>query len=177
MEKARFEIEFEDVGAVSGARPIRPRPPAAPKKSIASRSWCRPTGRGVVAAGQGRFRRRNLPIDAGLKTVIARASATPTLELRTVIFDEVERASRARGRLSGERLKRLSRRTSAFSHSSPADPCLPITIYSVDKVERAGRIFASVQYWPRSGERATELARMLSGRRITEAVIEHAPPC
>ena len=56
----------------------------------------------------------------------------------------------------------------------PQIACFADHHYSVEKVERAGRTFATVQYLATERERATELARMLSGRRITAAVLEHA---
>ena len=56
----------------------------------------------------------------------------------------------------------------------PQIACFADHHYSVEKVERAGRTFATVQYLATERERATELARMLSGRRVTAAVLEHA---
>jgi DNA repair protein RecN (Recombination protein N) len=75
----------------------------------------------------------------------------------------------------GERLKRLARENQVLSVTHlPQIACFADHHYSVEKVEHAGRTFASVQYLATERERATELARMLSGRRITEAVLEHA---
>jgi len=75
----------------------------------------------------------------------------------------------------GERLKRLARENQVLSVTHlPQIACFADHHYSVEKVERAGRTFTSVQYLATERERATELARMLSGRRITEAVLEHA---
>jgi DNA repair protein RecN (Recombination protein N) len=72
-------------------------------------------------------------------------------------------------------LKRLARENQVLSVTHlPQIACFADHHYSVEKVERAGRTFASVQYLVTERERATELARMLSGRRITEAVLEHA---
>ena len=75
----------------------------------------------------------------------------------------------------GERLKRLARENQVLSVTHlPQIACFADHHYSVEKVARAGRTFATVQYLATERERAAELARMLSGRRITEAVLEHA---
>jgi len=177
MEKARFEIEFEDVGAVSGATTDPPKTAGGPKEidritflvspNPGEELW--PLDR--VASG-GEISRLML----ALKTVIAASVSNANPRARTVIFDEVDAGIGGRVADSvGERLKRLSRENKVLSVTHlPQIACFADHHYSVEKVERAGRIFASVQYLATERERATELARMLSGRRITEAVIEHA---
>ena len=75
----------------------------------------------------------------------------------------------------GERLKRLARENQVLSVTHlPQIACFADHHYSVEKIERGGRTFASVQYLATERQRAAELARMLSGRRVTEAVLEHA---
>jgi DNA repair protein RecN (Recombination protein N) len=176
MEKARFEIEF-DVGAVSGAT-TDPHKTAGGPKGIDRITFLvspnpgeelRPLDR--VASG-GEISRLML----ALKTVIAVSASNANHRARTVIFDEVDAGIGGRVADSvGERLKRLSRENQVLSVTHlPQIACFADHHYSMEKVERAGRIFASVQYLATERERATELARMLSGRRIAEAVIEHA---
>jgi DNA repair protein RecN (Recombination protein N) len=113
-----------------------------------------------------------------LKTVIAASggNASDSTRIRTVVFDEVDAGIGGRVADSvGERLKRLSRESQVISVTHlPQIACFADHHYSVEKVERGGRTFTTVQYLATERERATELARMLSGRRITEAVLEHA---
>jgi DNA repair protein RecN (Recombination protein N) len=177
MEKARFEIEFEDAGAVSGT-PTGPPIFAGGPKGIDRITFevspnpgeeLRPLDR--VASG-GEISRLML----ALKTVIAACANNANARVRTVVFDEVDAGIGGRVADSvGERLKRLSRENQVLSVTHlPQIACFADHHYSVEKVERAGRTFTSVQYLATERERATELARMLSGRRITEAVLEHA---
>jgi DNA repair ATPase RecN len=44
----------------------------------------------------------------------------------------------------------------------------------VEKFERAGRTLTSVTHLATEKDRARELARMLSGSQITDAVLKHA---
>jgi len=177
MEKARFEIEFEDAGAVSGAATDPHRAAGGPKGidriaflvSPNPGEELRPLER--IASG-GETSRLML----ALKTVIAAGTGNSSAHVRTVVFDEVDAGIGGRVADSvGERLKRLSRENQVLSVTHlPQIACFADHHYSVEKVERGGRTFASVQYLGTERERATELARMLSGRRITEAVLEHA---
>ena len=177
MDKARFEIEFEDVGAVSGAATETPEAVGGPKGidritflvSPNPGEELRPLDR--VASG-GEISRLML----ALKTVIAARASNANARVRTLIFDEVDAGIGGRAaEVVGERLKRLARENQVLSVTHlPQIACFADHHYSVEKVERAGRTFTSVQYLATERERATELARMLSGRRITEAVLEHA---
>jgi DNA repair protein RecN (Recombination protein N) len=175
MEKARFEIDFEDVGSASGAANDLPAHVGGPKGidhvtflvSANPGEEIRPLDR--VASG-GEISRLML----ALKTV--NAASAGNSRVRTVVFDEVDAGIGGRVADSvGERLKRLSRENQVLSVTHlPQIACFADRHYAVEKVERAGRTFASVQYLATERERATELARMLSGRRITEAVLQHA---
>jgi DNA repair protein RecN (Recombination protein N) len=177
MDKARFEVEFEDVGAASGAATESPEAAGGPKGidritflvSPNPGEELLPLGR--VASG-GEISRLML----ALKTVIAASAGNANARVRTLVFDEVDAGIGGRVADSvGERLKRLARENQVLSVTHlPQIACFADHHYSVEKVERAGRTFASVQYLATERERATELARMLSGRRITEAVLEHA---
>ena len=177
MDKARFEIEFEDVGAVSGTASETPEAAGGPKGidritflvSPNPGEELRPLDR--VASG-GEISRLML----GLKTVIAARASNANARVRTLIFDEVDAGIGGRAaEVVGERLKRLARENQVLSVTHlPQIACFADHHYSVEKVERGGRTFTSMQYLATERERATELARMLSGRRITEAVLEHA---
>jgi DNA repair protein RecN (Recombination protein N) len=177
MDKARFEVEFEDVGVASGAATEALEATGGPKGidritflvSPNPGEELRPLDR--VASG-GEISRLML----ALKTVIAAGSGNANSRVRTLVFDEVDAGIGGRAaEVVGERLKRLARDNQVLSVTHlPQIACFADHHYSVEKVERAGRTFTSVQYLASERERATELARMLSGRRITEAVLEHA---
>ena len=177
MEKARFDIEFEEVVAVPGSAPDPLKASGGPKGidritflvSPNPGEELRPLDR--VASG-GETSRLML----ALKTVIAANAGNGIDRVRTVVFDEVDAGIGGRVADSvGERLKRLSRDNQVLSVTHlPQIACFADHHYSVEKIERAGRTFASVHYLATERDRATELARMLSGRRITEAVLEHA---
>jgi DNA repair protein RecN (Recombination protein N) len=177
MDKARFEVECEEAGTASGAA-TEARQSAGGPQGIDRITFLvspnpgeelRPLDR--VASG-GEISRLML----ALKTVIAEGADEAKARVRTLVFDEVDAGIGGRVAESvGERLKRLARENQVLSVTHlPQIACFADHHYSVEKVERAGRTFASVHYLATERERATELARMLSGRRITEAVIEHA---
>lgn len=183
MEKARFEISFEGASAPAATSEDAAADPAGfaggPKGidrvtflvSPNPGEELRPLDR--VASG-GEISRLML----ALKTVIAgnAADANGDLVGRTLVFDEVDAGIGGRvAECVGERLKRLARENQVLCVTHlPQIACFADHHYSVEKLERAGRTFAAVQYLATERERASELARMLSGRRITEAVLEHA---
>ena len=114
-----------------------------------------------------------------LKTVIAGTAASGGARraaARTLVFDEVDAGIGGHvAECVGERLKRLARRNQVLCVTHlPQIACFADHHYSVEKLERGGRTFASVQYLAGADQRAAELARMLSGRQITAAVLEHA---
>jgi len=177
MNKARFEVGFEDEGASSSVTPETPEDGGGPKGIDRITFLVSPNpGEELrsldrVASG-GEISRLML----ALKTVIAASAGNGAARVRTLVFDEVDAGIGGRAaEVVGERLKRLARENQVLSVTHlPQIACFADHHYSVEKVERAGRTFASVQYLATERERATELARMLSGRRITEAVLEHA---
>ena len=177
MEKTRFEVGFEDAGAASDVATEASEAAGGPKGidritflvSPNTGEELRPVDR--VASG-GEISRLML----ALKTVVAASAGNAHARVRTLVFDEVDAGIGGRAaEVVGERLKRLARENQVLSVTHlPQIACFADHHYSVEKVERAGRTFASVQYLATERERVTELARMLSGRRITEAVLEHA---
>src|ERR1019366_1862604 len=144
MDKARFEIEFEDVGAVSGAATETPEAVGGPKGidritflvSPNPGEELRPLDR--VASG-GEISRLML----ALKTVIAASASNANARVRTLIFDEVDAGIGGRAaEVVGERLKRLARENQVLSVTHlPQIACFADHHYSVEKVERAGRTF------------------------------------
>jgi DNA repair protein RecN (Recombination protein N) len=177
MDKARFEVGFGDVGAASGAATEAPEAAGGPKGIDRITLQVSPNpGEELLpldrVASGGEISRLML----ALKTVIAASTGNANARVRTLVFDEVDAGIGGRVADSvGERLKRLARDNQVLSVTHlPQIACFADHHYSVEKVERGGRTFASVQYLATERERVTELARMLSGRRITEAVLEHA---
>jgi DNA repair protein RecN (Recombination protein N) len=176
MEKSRFEIEFENVSPASAPG----KPPEFPG---GARGIDRVTF--LVSPNPGEELRPLERVASGgevsrlmlaLKTVIAASAGNDGYRVRTVVFDEVDAGIGGRVADSvGGRLKRLARENQVLCVTHlPQIACFADHHYSVEKIERAGRTFASVQHLDTERDRVTELARMLSGRRITEAVLEHA---
>jgi DNA repair protein RecN (Recombination protein N) len=104
------------------------------------------------------------------------ARTTANLETaRTLVFDEIDAGIGGRvAEVVGRKLKAL-----AASHQVLCVTHLPQIAsfadqhYFVEKVERAGRTITLARRLAEN-ERAQELARMLSGARITETVLKHA---
>ncbi|HLY63568.1 MAG TPA: DNA repair protein RecN [Terriglobia bacterium] len=94
----------------------------------------------------------------------------------TFIFDEVD--SGIGGRVAesvGQRLKRLARHAQVLCVTHlPQIACFADHHYYVEKFERGGRTVTEVKYLASEKERAAELARMLSGSKITDDVLKHA---
>lgn len=185
MEKARFEVSFEETEPSPGngatATTDEDEPPAfvGGRKGVDGILFLvspnpgedlRPLDR--VASG-GEISRLML----ALKTVIAGAAARENdAGSRTLVFDEVDAGIGGHvAECVGERLKRLARNNQVLSVTHlPQIACFADHHFFVEKLQRGGRTFAEVQYLAAERERAAELARMLSGRQITAAVLEHA---
>jgi DNA repair protein RecN (Recombination protein N) len=94
----------------------------------------------------------------------------------TFVFDEVD--SGIGGRVAecvGLRLKRLARSAQVLCVTHQAQIAgFADHHFCVEKRERNGRTVTEVRYLRGEKERAQELARMLSGSHITEAVLKHA---
>jgi DNA repair protein RecN (Recombination protein N) len=175
MEKVRFEVRFED--ASTGAE-REPNSSAGGAKGLDRITFLVSSNPGEevrhldrVASG-GELSRLML----ALKTVIAAPTAGGNPVSRTLVFDEVDVGIGGRvAECVGERLKRLSKHNQVLCVTHlPQIACFADHHYSVEKIERGGRTFAEVQYLSAQQERAAELARMLSGRKVSEAVLEHA---
>lgn len=171
MEKARFQVSIgtlpENHGGAKGVDEIELRISPNPGEEL------RPLEK--VASG-GELSRLML----ALRTVVGRARAGEarerTWKSKTFVFDEVDAGIGGRVAESvGQRLKRLARDTQVLCVTHLAQiACFADHHFYVEKQERAGRTVTSVKYLEGEKDRATELARMLSGAQVTEAALKHA---
>ena len=172
MEKARFQIYFDTeagrAGGPKGLDEIEFRISPNPGEEL------RPLDK--IASG-GELSRLML----ALKTVVGRAGAggragANRRAIPTFVFDEVDAGIGGRVAESvGQRLKRLARDTQVLCVTHLAQiACFADHHYYVEKFERGGRTLTTVAYLESGKERAAELARMLSGSQITDAVLKHA---
>jgi DNA repair protein RecN (Recombination protein N) len=174
MEKTRLEIHFEtlpdDRATSHGTDEIEYRISPNPGEDL------RPLEK--IASG-GELSRLML----ALKTVAAGSSAGVTRRVApanrvapTFVFDEIDAGIGGRVAESvGQRLRRLARHTQVLCVTHLAQiACFADHHYFVEKFERAGRTVTSVKPLPGGDARAAELARMLSGSRITDAALKHA---
>ena len=170
MEKTRLEVHFESLlegrAGPRGVDDIEFRISPNPGEEL------RPLEK--IASG-GEISRLML----ALKTVVgmSRPRAGPARWApRTFIFDEVD--SGIGGRVAesvGQRLKRLARDGQVLCVTHLAQiACFADQHYYVEKFERAGRTLTAVTQLASEKDRVRELARMLSGSQITDAVLKHA---
>jgi DNA repair protein RecN (Recombination protein N) len=171
MEKARFKIQItvlpEEKGTAAGLDEVEYLISPNPGEDL------RPLEK--IASG-GELSRLML----ALKTVVAKARTGRAGASRrtapTFIFDEVD--SGIGGRVAesvGERLKRLARDAQVLCVTHLAQiACFADRHFYVEKFERGGRTVTAVKALEGEKERTAELARMLSGRQITDAVLKHA---
>jgi len=115
-----------------------------------------------------------------LKTVVGRGrlegAPRAAQHAPTFVFDEVDTGIGGRVAESvGQRLKRLARDAQVLCVTHlPQIACFADHHFYVEKLERAGRTVTTITYLETQKDRAEELARMLSGSRITDAVLQHA---
>ncbi|MGD0696392.1 MAG: DNA repair protein RecN [Terriglobia bacterium] len=173
MEKTRFEVRFavperQEEGLRGGAKGIDETEfLISPNPGEELRALEK------IASG-GELSRFML----ALKTVVggARMGDSNRRMAPTFIFDEVDAGIGGRVAESvGQRLKRLASDTQVLcvTHLSQI-ACFADHHYYVEKFERGGRTVTEVRYLASEKERAAELARMLSGSKITDAVLKHA---
>ncbi len=177
MERTRFEVRFEPLpstplpgqagGGPRGIDEIELRISPNPGEEL------RPLEK--IASG-GELSRLML----ALKTLVGSARSGGVRRRsghsKTFVFDEVDAGIGGRIAESvGQRLKRLARDTQVFCVTHLAQiACFADHHYYVEKFEHTGRMVTSVKYLEGEKERVAELARMLSGRQITDAVLKHA---
>ena len=172
MEKTRMEIHFESApegqGGTTGIDEIEFR--ISPNVGEDLRVMEK------VASG-GEISRLML----ALKTVVgqARVSRGARGARRsdvTFIFDEIDAGVGGRvAECVGQRLKRLARDAQVLCVTHLAQiACFADSHFYVEKSARANRTVTTIKSLAGEKERAEELARMLSGSQITDAVLEHA---
>jgi DNA repair protein RecN (Recombination protein N) len=175
MEKTRFAVQFETApeagspaGGPKGIDVIEFRISPNPGEDL------RPLGR--IASG-GELSRIMLALKTvlGTERLSREANARKTVN-PTFIFDEVDTGIGGRVAESvGQRLKHLSQTAQVICVTHLAQiACFADHHYYVEKFERGGRSHASVRHLSGEKERAAELARMLSGSQVTDAVLKHA---
>jgi DNA repair protein RecN (Recombination protein N) len=178
MEKARFEVRF------AASTPEGTDPSAAAMSG---------TARGIdeveflISPNPGEDLRALEKIASGgelsrlmlaLRTIVGtgRGSGARGIAARAFVFDEVDAGIGGRVAESvGRRLKRLARDTQVLCVTHLAQiACFADHHYFVEKSERAGRTITTIQHLTDEKDRAAELARMLSGKQITDAALKHA---
>ncbi len=121
-------------------------------------------------------RRMELNAGPGCGPVRAGVADNPGALPGTLLFDEVDTGIGGRvAECVGLRLKRLARSTQVLCVTHHAQIAgFADHHFCVEKRERNGRTVTEVRYLSSEKERAQELARMLSGSHITDAVLKHA---
>jgi len=94
----------------------------------------------------------------------------------TFIFDEIDAGIGGRvAECVGQRLKRLARDAQVLCVTHLAQiACFADSHFYVEKSARANRTVTTIKPLAGEKERAEELARMLSGSQITDAILKHA---
>jgi DNA repair protein RecN (Recombination protein N) len=175
MEKTRFAVQFETAseghthaGGPKGIDAVEFEISTNPGEDL------RPLGK-IVSGGE------LSRIMLALKTVLGtqrlrRNNGTKSVGGPTFIFDEVDTGIGGRVAESvGQRLKSLSQTAQVICVTHLAQiACFADHHYYVEKFERAGRSHTEVRRLEGERERSKELARMLSGSQVTEAVLKHA---
>jgi len=178
MEKTRFEVHFVERPGGSDEAPAGARGVDEIELRISPNLGEETRPLEKIASG-GEISRLML----SLRTVVgkarmagARAGGRGERPLPTFVFDEVDAGIGGRvAECVGQRLKRLARDTQVLCVTHLAQiACFADHHDYVEKVERGGRTIATVKHLETPKERAAELARMLSGSQITDAVLKHA---
>lgn len=175
MEKAVFEIRFTSLldatGGLRGTDEI--------EMLISPNPGEQPRALERTASG-GELSRLMLALKTAEKQPRAegnrkRETATSPAPM-TLIFDEVDAGIGGRTAESvGQRLKQLAQGAQVLCVTHlPQIACFAGHHYYVEKAQRGGRTTTEVRLLPEGKERAAELARMLSGSQITDAVLQHA---
>ena len=172
MEKTRFAVHFEpfppeDAGGPNGIDSIDFRISPNPGEDL------RPLEK--IASG-GELSRIMLALKTVLGTVRLDGASAKRALTPTFIFDEVDAGiGGSVAERVGQRLKRLAQTTQVICVTHLAQiACFADHHYYVEKFERGGRSHTRIEYLADEKARAGELARMLSGTRVTDAVLKHA---
>ena len=139
-------------------------------------------GGAVEAVGANRLRRRIVAGDAGAQGErrgrgVARAGkrARKTPVPRTLVFDEIDIGIGGRAAEAvGQKLKELSRAQQVLCVTHlPQIAAFADQHFLVEKQERQGKTKTSVRLL-KEEERTEEVARMLSGAKLTDTSLRHA---
>jgi DNA repair protein RecN (Recombination protein N) len=172
MEKTRLEVHFEGApegqGGASGIDEVEFRISTNVGEELRAME--------KIASG-GEISRLML----ALKTVVGQARVSRGARGArprdvTFIFDEIDAGVGGRvAEFVGQRLKRLARDAQVLCVTHLAQiACFADRHFYVEKSARANRTITIVKPLAGEKERAEELARMLSGSQITDAVLKHA---
>ncbi|MGD0222562.1 MAG: DNA repair protein RecN [Terriglobia bacterium] len=172
MEKTRMEVHLEDApegqGGATGIDEIEFR--ISPNVGEDLRVMER------IASG-GEISRLML----ALKTVVGQARVSRGARGArhnevTFIFDEIDAGIGGRvAECVGQRLRRLARDAQVLCVTHLAQiACFADSHFYVEKAARANRTITTIRALAGEKERAEELARMLSGSQINDAVLKHA---
>lgn len=175
MEKTRFAVQFETASGAS-AHTGGPKGIDAIEFKISTNPGedLRPLGK--IASG-GELSRIMLALKTVLGTQrLGRDAGGKRTPDPTFIFDEVDTGIGGRVAESvGQRLKSLSQTAQVICVTHLAQiACFADHHYYVEKFERSGRAHTMIRRLEGERERARELARMLSGSQVTDAVLKHA---
>ena len=138
--------------------------------------------RAVEAAGANRFRRRVVARDVGAQSecrggsISGQGSARRKAPVpRTLVFDEIDIGIGGRAAEAvGQKLKELSRAQQVLCVTHlPQIAAFADQHFLVEKQERQGKTKTSVRLLE-DQERTEEVARMLSGAKLTETSLRHA---
>lgn len=171
MEKTRVEVHFdalaEEQAGPNGIDDIEFRISPNPGEDL------RPLEK--IASG-GEISRLMLAFKTVVGATRRVAPAGRRQAVSTFVFDEVD--SGIGGRVAesvGQRLKRLGQDTQVLCVTHlPQIACFADHHFYVEKYERGGRTLTAIRRLASDKERVQELARMLSGSQITDAVLKHA---
>ena len=175
MEKTRFVVHFETPPA-AGPAAGGPNGIDSIEFLISPNPGEELRALGKIASG-GELSRIMLALKTVLGTARLSQGATGKKTMNpTFIFDEVDAGIGGRvAERVGQRLKRLAEAAQVICVTHLAQiACFADHHYYVEKFERGGRSHTQVEYLAGEKERAGELARMLSGTRVTDAVLKHA---
>jgi DNA repair protein RecN (Recombination protein N) len=177
MEKTRFEVHLEPL-ALAGPKSTRGGPHGLDEIELRLSPNPGEELRALERIASGGELSR---IMLALKTVLGteRFRSGPKAKRAydpTFVFDEVDAGIGGRvAECVGQRLKRLARDSQVLCVTHLAQiACFADYHFYVEKFERNGRSLTALQYLVNEKERAAELARMLSGSHVTDAVLKHA---
>ena len=180
MEKSRFEVAFAAAERPGGAGGV---PPGGGPRGADEIEFMfspnpgedlRPLEKIASGGELSRFMLALKTVAGGAASPRGRAGARPLPA--TFVFDEVDAGiGGSVADAVGSRLQKLARTTQVLCVTHLAQiACFADRHFYVEKSERAGRTVTEIKPLEKESDRVKELARMLSGARLTDAVLQHA---